>query len=347
MGTLSNSVESYFYTTEPNNHDVPREDGEDELGYNPDEDLLGDGWVILPEKRKKRNVYLAQAFPELWCEKEDRIRSVSKHGTNPNWKLMAVIVKSGDDLRQEQLASQLIGFIHSWFQKEKLPLWLRPYAVIATSSTTGLIECVTDAISIDSLKKRIPTIPSLADYYICAYGHRTSVNYVTAQTNFVESLAAYSIICYLLQIKDRHNGNILVDAEGHIIHIDFGFMLGCSPGNLGFELAPFKLTTEFIQVMGGVDSDMFKYFKTLLLCGFLEVRRHADELVLMVEVMEVYSRMACFPKKGVAAALRERLKLDLSEEGCMAFIDILVNDSIRSWTTGSYDSYQYYTNGIL
>ena len=44
-------------------------------------------------------------------------------------------------------------------------------------------------------------------------------------------------------------GNILLDADGHVVHIDFGFLLGASPGgNLGFERAPWKLTAEFVEV---------------------------------------------------------------------------------------------------
>jgi phosphatidylinositol kinase/protein kinase (PI-3 family) len=74
----------------------------------------------------------------------------------------------------------------------------------------------------------------------------------------MQSLAAYSLVCYVLQIKDRHNGNILIDIEGRIIHIDFGFLLSNSPGKgFKFENAPFKFTYEMVEIIGGITSKKF------------------------------------------------------------------------------------------
>lgn len=93
------------------------------------------------------------------------------------------------------------------------------------------------------------------------------------------------MLIFLLKLFSRHNGNILLDNEGHIIHIDFGFMLSSSPRNLGFEASPFKLTPELVEVMGGENSDMFAYFKILLLQGLLAARKHNEKIISLVEIM--------------------------------------------------------------
>lgn len=106
-----------------------------------------------------------------------------------------------------------------------------------------------------------------------------------AQQNFVYSLAAYSLLTYLLQVKDRHNGNILIDCEGHIIHIDFGFIFCISPGGWNFEISPFKLTAEYIEMLEGQHSDLFEVFRQLFKIGFSKLRDNVESICSIVAIM--------------------------------------------------------------
>ena len=38
--------------------------------------------------------------------------------------------------------------------------------------------------------------------------------------------------------------------------------------------------------MGGLDSDMYKYFRILMLKGFLASRKHMDKFTQIVEIMQ-------------------------------------------------------------
>ncbi|UKJ88211.1 phosphatidylinositol 4-kinase [Theileria orientalis] len=282
---------------------------------------------------------------ETFENKKDRIRRASPYGRLKSWDLYAFVVKGNDDLRQEKMANQILESFRRIFTKAKLPLWLRPIEILVTGSNSGIMEFLHDTYSVDVIKKKFNS-ESLAPVFEKLF----HANIFEARKNFIESHAAYSIVAYLLQVKDRHNGNILLDPHGHVIHIDYGFCLSNFPGKLiSFETTPFKLTKEYLDVIGGANSDNFLYFKTLVIKGLLEARKHVDEIVLLVEMMTTANKMPCF-MAGTTATIemfKERFMLTQSEETCIRKITEMVDASVNSFSTIQYDNFQRITNGIM
>ncbi|XP_050667574.1 phosphatidylinositol 4-kinase beta isoform X2 [Leptidea sinapis] len=287
----------------------------------------------------------ATALKESWESKMSRMRSSSPYGSLSGWRLLGCIVKVGDDLRHEMLAAQLLRRLQAVWTLERVPLRLEPYEILCLDRDCGLIQPVLNTVSLHQIKKQSGA--SLRAWLSLEHGPPTSEPFLRAQRNFVESAAAYALVSYLLQLKDRHNGNILLDSEGHIIHIDFGFIFSISPKNLGFESSPFKLTQEFVDVMDGVESDMFAYFKILILRGLIAARKHCDQILHLVEVMRLGGSLSCIRSSSAVSSFRARFHVARTEQQLTALVDRLVADALHSLTTRLYDNYQYYTNGIL
>lgn len=134
--------------------------------------------------------------------RSERLRLHSPYGGLDNFKIVGLISKSNDDVRQEVFVMQLITYYQMAFKQEKVPVWLHTYKILSTSKTTGVIQLIPNAVSIDGLKKE-PGFPgTLRAYFEMTYGKGPALK--TAISEYIKSIAGYSIISYLLAIKDRY-----------------------------------------------------------------------------------------------------------------------------------------------
>jgi phosphatidylinositol kinase/protein kinase (PI-3 family) len=313
---------------------------------------------------------LNRVFGKPWVEICDEVRRTSPYGHVDGWRLASFILKAGEDIRREALVMQIISKFRDWFNAE-IPEshrpYLRPYTIMCVGGDAGLLECLTDAKSIDEVKKKTDVFVSLRDYFERAYGpperthntvmaagHIHGTTFEQAQDNFLRSLVGYSLVCYVLQIKDRHNANILMDREGHIMHIDFGFVLGDTPrmGKVPIfsERAPFKLSGEFWEVLGGwnvmrggLGVRFCKMFEQAFACA----SAHTDEIASLVEGAML--TLSEDPQAARLCANRVRSRLRMrgppnSFEQKMFIMD-LINTALTSWGTSTYDWLQKNMNG--
>ncbi|KAJ1887808.1 phosphatidylinositol-4- kinase, partial [Coemansia sp. S17] len=296
---------------------------------------------VDPPMRKRNS---SSAHLSLARSATDRSKSDSKRQRDLVVYRLSAIFKVGDDCRQDVLALQLIAVFKNIFTSCGLDLYLFPYRVVATAPGCGVIDVIPNSMSRDQMGRE--KVNSLSDYFATKYHGVDSIQYQQARSNFVQSLAAYSVLSYLLQFKDRHNGNIMIDDQGHIVHIDFGFILDIAPGGITFESAPFKLTTEYIQVMGGsADAQPYKLFCELCIKAYLASRPYAENIIQIVALM-LDSGLPCFKGETTLAKLRGRFQLDKTERDAAQFMAERILDSYENKRTVFYDQFQKATNGI-
>lgn len=121
-------------------------------------------------------------------------------------------------------------------------------------------------------------------------------------------------------------------------------MLSNSPGSVGFEMAPFKLPQEYIDILGGVHGEKFAEYKALMKAAFLAVRKHSENILLLTEMMSKDSKLPCFQNGNLTVPqLRDRFQLHLTEPQAEEFVDKLIMSSCCNVFTRLYDTFQYYS----
>jgi len=265
----------------------------------------------------------------------------AQSATFDTWQ--SAIFKVGDDCRQDVLALQLIAMHKNIFTSLGLDLLVTPYRVTATGAGCGVIDVVPNATSRDEMGRA--KVNDLKSFFVLKYGSVEGVAFQRARTHFVQSMAAYSLLCYIIQIKDRHNGNIMVDGRGCITHIDFGFLFDIGPGGVKFEPSSFKLSHEMVVLMGGRDGPGFRQFEELTVKAFLAARPYGQQVVDTSALM-LAAEFPSFKGEPTMDRLRDRFRLDLTETEAAEYMKGVIANALENPRSIVYDEFQRLTNGI-
>ncbi|MCD9643115.1 Phosphatidylinositol 4-kinase alpha [Datura stramonium] len=270
-----------------------------------------------------------------------------RDGDQDDIRPQACIFKVGDDCRQDVLALQVISLLKDIFEAVGLNLYLYPYGVLPTGPERGIIEVVPNSRSRSQMGET--TDGGLYEIFQQDFGPVGSPGFEAARENFIITSAGYAVASMLLQPKDRHNGNLLIDSAGRLVHVDFGFILGISPGrNMRFESTHFKLSHEMTQLIdpsGAMKSETWHQFVSFCVKGYLAARHYMDGIIVTVSMMQD-SGLPFFNRGDPVGNLRKRFHPEMSEREAANYMIHACRDTYNKWTTAGYDLIQYMQQGI-
>ena len=227
---------------------------------------------------------------------------------------IVLMLKVGDDLRQDALVMQLLRVMNLLWQKEGLDMQMMLYDCISTGDERGLLQVVLNSTTVGSIllhatdkkkksnqqdvragsmwRKISSAMKAIGDFKVLKnwlvdtiesehadYSEEEVAAEIERCTeNFIISTAAYCVASYVLGLGDRHNDNLMCTKKAHFFHIDFGHILGNFKSKYGVkrERAPFVFTYAMKEMM---TAEQYEKFKDLCCFIYNILRQNASILV--------------------------------------------------------------------
>ena len=109
------------------------------------------------------------------------------------------------------------------------------------------------------------------------------------------------------------------------------------------ERAPFKLSAEFWEVIGGWSA--FKRFSKMFEAAYAVAAAHSDEICSLVEAAIVNVSRNSDQARSIADSVRRRMEIKADPKEQRMHVMNIVTDAITSWGTSTYDWLQRSMNG--
>uniref|UniRef100_UPI00398F8454 phosphatidylinositol 4-phosphate 3-kinase C2 domain-containing subunit beta isoform X2 n=1 Tax=Pristiophorus japonicus TaxID=55135 RepID=UPI00398F8454 len=250
-----------------------------------------------------------------------------------------VIVKTGDDLRQDMLTLQMIRIMNKIWIQEGLDMRMIFFKCISTGWGRGMVEMIPNAETLRKIQVEHGVTGSFKDHPLAEWLQKHNPNeeeYEKAVENFIYSCAGCCVATYVLGICDRHNDNIMLKTSGHMFHIDFGKFLGHAQmlGNFKRDRAPFVFTSDMAYVINGGDKPSSRFHDFVDLCcqAYNLIRKHTDLFLNLLGLM-----LSCgIPELSDIQDLRyvyDALRPQESEAHATTYFTRLIESSLGSVAT--------------
>ena len=204
----------------------------------------------------------------------------------------------------------------------------RPPMVAFYSALSGDTDVLSDRPQLQLPAERIAATLQILGldgiaYTVFAPGAEFGIQEEVMDT-YIKSCAGYCVATYLLGIGDRHLDNIMIRADGHLFHIDFGFILGKDPKPMP---APMRLTAEMIDGMGGPNHANYSLFKSYCCQAYNILRRHATLTTTLVALMRD-AGINDLDSMATVGKMHDKYRVDIDDEAADAVLLSIIDDSV-------------------
>lgn len=281
-------------------------------------------------------------------------------------KNIVLMLKVGDDLRQDALILQLLRIMNDLWKKEGLDMQMMIYGCISTGDERGLLEVVLNSSTLGgilldatdaqkegskagSLSRKITSaLKALNDYDVLKQWIWDKVSSEVESEdlrademekrvqNFILSTAAYCVASYVLGLGDRHNDNLMITKQAKFFHIDFGHILGNFKSKYGIkrERAPMVFTHAMKNVMR---PDQYETFVDLC-CDIYNILRRHSSLLVSLFTLSIPMNMPELQEEKDVVWIYEKLLVGKSDEEASAHFKLELELSLNTTATRMNDA---------
>jgi phosphatidylinositol kinase/protein kinase (PI-3 family) len=181
--------------------------------------------------------------------------------TLTNGKKIQCLLKN-EDVRSDRLAMTIGYFINDLCTH---PI-VQTYTVFPITCGSGLLTMIPGVETLYAINETTTVL----NYILSNNGNE---NIKTVRGRFINSCAGACLLAFILGLRDRHLQNILVQKNGVLAHVDFGYILGRDPKFLNTKM---RITTGMIDAMGGRLSEGYQIFVELISESYSKIRLHSS-----------------------------------------------------------------------